>query len=306
MPSRPHGTSRFLTTSTSRSELPPLSEMQPSNAAKRAFGVRLRDLRLDADLSGVELAARCGWHKTKVSKIEHATTNPTEGDIRAWATACGAEGQIPELIAAHREVEQMWLEYRRELRAGQKHIQLRSMDLYERTRLLRAYEALFIPGFLQTLDYAKAQFAIHAELHGLPVEDIEEAARNRLVRQRLLGRGTNSFSFILESTALYTNIGGAEVMSKQFDRLMEIAALPNVALGIIPLGRQRGLYPGEAFYLFDEQHVRQEFWTGMFRTSRPDDIAYFVRAFAKLRQHAVYGRAARDEIETARSRLRGT
>ncbi|MEV0619696.1 helix-turn-helix transcriptional regulator [Nonomuraea sp. NPDC050404] len=283
-----------------------MSDLKPSNAAKMAFGIRLRDLRLDAELTGVELAGRCGWHKTKVSKIEHGTQKPTESDVRVWATACGAVGQVMELIATHREVEQMWLEYRRELRAGQKHIQLRSMALYERTRLLRAYEALFIPGFLQTFRYALVQFEIHARLHGLPTEDLEQAARNRLVRQRLLGTGTNSFSFVLEASALYTGIGGAEVMSEQFDRLLEVTAMPYVSIGVIPLGHQRSLYPGEAFYLFDEQHVRQEFWTGLLRSSRPDDISYFVRAFAALRDQAVYGRAAREEIETARRHLRGT
>ncbi|MFI9558503.1 helix-turn-helix domain-containing protein [Nonomuraea endophytica] len=280
--------------------------MQPSSAAKKAFGIRLRDLRLDAELSGTALARLCGWNKSKISKLEYGTQSPTESDVRAWAAACDAEGQVPELIAMLREVEQMWLEYRRELRAGQKHIQLRSMTLYEQTKLLRAYEALFIPGFLQTYRYAVAQFKIHAHLHGLPLEDIEEAARNRLVRQRLLGTGTNSFSFVLEASTLYNNIGGAEVMSEQLDRLLEIAEMPYVFIGIIPLGHQRTLYPGEAFYLFDEQHVRQEFWTGLLRSSRPEDISYFVRAFTALRDQAVYGKAARGEIETAREHLRGT
>ncbi|MFC5185385.1 helix-turn-helix domain-containing protein [Actinomadura harenae] len=283
-----------------------MSTLRPSDAAKKAFGVRLRDLRLDASLSGVALAKRCGWHKTKISKIEHGKQTPSEPDIRAWATACDAQGQIPELVAAHRDVEQMWLEYRRELRAGQKHIQLRSMALYEQTKLLRAYEALFIPGFLQTFEYSVAQFSIHAQLHGLPLEDVEQAARNRLARQRLLGTGTNAFSFVLEASALHNNIGGAEVMSGQFDRLLEISAMPYVSIGIIPLGHRRTLYPGEAFYLFDEQHVRQEFWTGLLRSSRPEDIAYFVRAFAALRAQAVHGEAAHAEIESARRRLRGT
>lgn len=283
-----------------------MADLQPSNAAKTAFAVRLRDLRLDANLSGVALAERCGWHKSKVSKIEHGGQSPTEADVRAWTMACGAENQLAELVAAHREVEQMWLEYRRELRAGQKHIQIRSMALYERTKLLRAYEALFIPGFLQTFRYAVAQFEIHAHLHGLPVTDIEQAAHNRLERQRLLGTGTNSFAFVLEAPALYTNIGGAEVMGEQFDRLIEVASLPYVSVGIIPLGQRRKLYPGEGFYLFDEQLVRQEFWTGALRSSQPEDVGYFLRAFAALRDQAVFGAAAVEQIEAARGRLQAT
>lgn len=283
-----------------------MADLQPSSAAKKAFAVRLRDLRLGAELSGVALAARCGWNKSKVSKIEHGGQTPTEADVRAWATACGADGQVPELVAALREVDQMWLEYRRELRAGQKHIQLRSMALYERTKLQRVYEALFIPGFLQTFRYAVAQFEIHAHLHGLPVEDVEEAAQNRLLRQRLLGTGTNSFVFVLEASALYNNTGGVEVMSEQFDRLLEVASMPYVSVGVIPLGQRRKLYPGEGFYLFDEQLVMQEFWTGALRSSQPEDIRYFLRAFAALRDQAVFGAAAVEQVEAARARLQAT
>ena len=276
---------------------------RPSDAAKKAFAVRLRDLRLDAGLSGAALAERCGWSRSKVSKIEHGTLNPTEDAIRSWATACGADDQTATLIAAHREVEQMWLEARRELRAGQKHIQLRSMPLYERTKLLRVYEAVHIPGYLQTFGYAVAQFTLHAHQFGLPVEDVEQAARNRLERQRFLGTGTNAFIFILEASALYSNVGGAEVMREQFDRLLEVAAMPYVSIGIIPLGRKRTLFQGEGFYLFDEGLVRQEFWSGLLRSSRPEDVNYFLRTFETLKGQAVFGAAAAEQIEAARARV---
>lgn len=282
-----------------------MSDQEPSESAKRAFGTQLKELRRDSHLSGVELARRCGWHKTKVSKIEHGTQIPTEDDIRRWATACAAEGQIPELIAVSREIEQMWTDYRRWHRPGMKRLQFQAMDLYAKTRLLRVYEALFIPGFLQTVEYAKAQFTIHAQLHGLPLDDVEEAAQNRMVRKRFLGTGAPIFSFLLEASALMNNTGGVEVMNGQLDHLQEVMKLPYVSVGIIPLGRPRSLYPGEGFYLFDEGLLKQEFWSGAFQTSRPENIAYFVRVFAALRDQAVFGAAARNEIEEARIRLRG-
>ena len=283
-----------------------MADQRPSDAAKRAFAIRLRDLRLDAGLSGVALAERCGWGKAKVSKVEHGGQNPTEADIRAWARACGAEDQVPGLIAAHREVEQMWLEARRELRAGMKHIQIRSMPLFERTKLLRAYEALHIPGYLQTFRYAVTQFEIHARHHGIPIEDAEQAARNRLERQRFLGTRGHAYVFVLEASVLHNNIGGADVMGEQFDRLLEIAAMPHVSIGIIPPDQPRTLFPGEGFYMFDEELVRQEFWSGMFRTARPEDVGYFLRTFEALKDQAVFGAAAADRVEVARARLRET
>lgn len=197
----------------------------------------------------------------------------------------------------------MWMERRRDHRAGMKHIQIRNMPLYESTKLLRVYEAVNLPGYLQTFGYAVAQGTLHAHQFGLPVEDVEQAARNRLERQRFLGTGTNSFIFVLEAAALYTNVGGVEVMSGQFDRLLEVAAMPYVSVGIIPLTQPRSLFPGEGFYLFDDQLIVQEFWSGSLRSSRPEDINYFLRTFDALKAQAVFGAAAAEQIETARSRL---
>ncbi|MEV4083237.1 helix-turn-helix domain-containing protein [Nonomuraea fuscirosea] len=56
--------------------------------AVQALGVRLRDLRRDAGLTGRRLAALCGWVPSKVSKIELGKQVPTEDDIRDWCVAC--------------------------------------------------------------------------------------------------------------------------------------------------------------------------------------------------------------------------
>ncbi|GAA0914909.1 helix-turn-helix transcriptional regulator [Nonomuraea longicatena] len=283
-----------------------MSDQQPSESAKRAFGTQLKELRLDSNLTGVEFARLCGWHKTKVSKIEHGTQRPTESDIRLWATTCNAEGLISELIAANREIEQMWTDYKRLHRSGMKKLQFQAMELYAQSKIIRVYESLFVPGFLQTMEYAEAQFSIHAKLHGLPLADIEDAARNRMARKRFLGTGAPIFAFLLEASALSNNTGGPRVMNGQLTYLEEIMSLPYVSIGIIPQGRTRSLYPGEGFYLFDEKLLKQEFWSGAFQTARPDNIAYFMRVFTALREQAVFGSAAREEIEAARGRLQGT
>jgi transcriptional regulator with XRE-family HTH domain len=77
--------------------------------AREALGARLREIRQDANLTGRALASRCGWHFTKVSKVEHGTQNPSEDDLRAWCHACDAEDQVPDLIATVRAIESMRL-----------------------------------------------------------------------------------------------------------------------------------------------------------------------------------------------------
>ncbi len=62
--------------------------------ARQALAKRLRDLRTNARLSGRELAARAGWHYTKISKIEHGTTMPSEADLECRQAGSRSIGQV--------------------------------------------------------------------------------------------------------------------------------------------------------------------------------------------------------------------
>ncbi|WP_233509824.1 helix-turn-helix domain-containing protein [Actinomadura craniellae] len=287
-----------------------MSDHQPSEAAKQALGVRLRDLRLDVGLSAAALAARTGFSASKISRSESGKTRLSEADIRTWVLACGAEGRLPELIAASREVDSMWLEYRRRLKLGQAAIQAQGLSEFEGVKLARIYESLHVPGILQTFEYARTQRLIWARLHGLSVHDVDIAARNRLTMQPLVTEGGGpAFSFVLEATVLYNVIGGADAMAEQLDFLSSLVAAgprrPHVAVGIIPLGATRKLFPGEGFYLFDDRKVWQEFWSGVLQTSQPTDLTYFGKVFDHQQRHAVYGDAAQQEIQAAKNFVQG-
>ena len=80
------------------------------------MGVRLRDLRRDSDLSGIDLARANGWQPSKVSKIENGKQTPSEADLRAWCDRCGSIDQLPDLIASVRAIETQFAEWRRILK----------------------------------------------------------------------------------------------------------------------------------------------------------------------------------------------
>ena len=77
----------------------------PATQARRELGLRLRQIRKTAGLTGQLLAAATGQHFTRISRIENAIQPPTERNIQDWCTACGAEDQIPDLIATAEVVE---------------------------------------------------------------------------------------------------------------------------------------------------------------------------------------------------------
>jgi transcriptional regulator with XRE-family HTH domain len=88
-------------------------------------------------LTARALAAGIGCHFTKVSRIENGNQAPAEDMIRAWYRVCRTEDQVPDLIATARAVESMYVEWRRQKRAGMNRLMLSSVPLYERTRLFR-------------------------------------------------------------------------------------------------------------------------------------------------------------------------
>src|ERR1700732_1149124 len=66
------------------------------------------------------LADATGQHFTRISRIENGIQPPTDRNIQDWCTACGAEDQIPDLIATARVVESAYLDWARQSRAGLK------------------------------------------------------------------------------------------------------------------------------------------------------------------------------------------
>jgi transcriptional regulator with XRE-family HTH domain len=276
---------------------------EKANVAKKAFGVRLRNIRRDAGVNAKQLAEMLGCHPAKISRIELGQSNASEDDIREWAIACGVARHIPELIATRREIELMWEEHRQAVRAGQTHIQAQGTSLYEQTELLKVYESGVVPGILQTRGYVYGVLEANARLYGLPTDELTAATEARLSRQHLVTDGHKRYAFVLEAGALNASMGDVEAMNEQFDFLIHATRLPNVSLGIIPPALQRILFPGECFYIFDNRLVRDDLWTGRIRTTRPDEIAIYLRAFELLHSMAVYGDPARALIEEARRRL---
>ena len=75
--------------------------------ARAALAARLREIRLDAGVTAIDLARRAGWPRSKVSKIEHARQAPTVADIRVWCQYAGAPDQVADLVATLHAVKGM-------------------------------------------------------------------------------------------------------------------------------------------------------------------------------------------------------
>lgn len=273
-----------------------------ADQARASLGIRLRDIRRDAGLSGVKLAQLSGWLSSKVSKIEHGKQTPTEDDLRAWCEHCHALDELPDLIAAVRSIETQFAEWRRIMRSGTRRRQQASASVYERARLFRIYEPAVVPGLLQTRDYAVAVLSSFIEFVRVP-DDAEEGATARLERQRVLTHGDRRFHMVLGQQALHTNVGGIETMTGQLEHLLAILKLPRLRLGIIPFNAPYRVPLNNGFWILDEALVQFDTYSAELSLVRPDEITLYGRAFERLAALAVYGAEARTIITRALDKL---
>ncbi|MEV0683192.1 helix-turn-helix transcriptional regulator [Nocardia sp. NPDC050378] len=273
--------------------------------ARRALGLRLRDLRNGAGLTIRELAAATGHHYTRVSKIENGRQVPTPRDISDWCRLSGATDQEPDLLATLRAIDSAYMEHRRESRAGMKRVLgAHTPQRYRATKVFRIYEHNVIPGLFQTPEYARAMLEFWIRFLGTP-NDIDEAIAVRTERQQIVQRGGRRFVVVLEEQALRTWFGTAEVQAGQLGRLLEVMALPQISLGIIPLMRQRGGVGSAGFWIFDDELVALETPSASIQVTAPSEIHLYARMFEELKNAAVYGRDARQLITGVLDELPG-
>ncbi|WP_030782145.1 helix-turn-helix domain-containing protein [Streptomyces sp. NRRL S-920] len=275
-----------------------VSASSSAQQARQALAERLADLCRDAGLTGLDLAERCGWSRSKSSRIMNAKTPPSADDIRAWCQACGAEDQTEDLIASLRTAEGMWVNWRRMERAGLRQAQEARLPLYQRTRRFRSYSSWLVPGMIQTQPYTTAALQAIQRRRGL-VDDVADAVAARMERQRVLYEGDRRFAFLVEESVLRAGIGGAEVMSGQLGHLISIASLPNVSLGVVPMRPDRERWPAEGFWIYDTAQVNVELISGYLTLTQPSEVGMYAETFAELAALAVYGAPARALITSA-------
>lgn len=276
----------------------------PAKQAREALGVRLREIRKEAGLTGRALAAGIGCHFTKISRIENGSQAPSEENIKAWCRVCRTENQVPDLIATARSIESMYVEWQRQTRAGMKRLTLSSVPLYERTKLFRIYEHNVIPGLFQTAAYSAEMLSYYINFLDTP-NDLDAAVEARMERQRIVYSGNRRFVVVLEEHAIRALVGNFDIMVGQLDRLLGVISLPRVSLGIIPEAVPRTVFTSVGFWIFDDAMVEIETPTASLEITQPREVRLYATMFEQLQQSAVYGAEAKALVTRAMAELAG-
>lgn len=260
--------------------------------ARIALGGRLRELRTGAGLSGKALAESLSWQPSKVSKLENGKQTPSDEDIHAWTRTTNREAEAADLLASLHTLELQYGEWQRQLRGGLKPHQSAITEINARTRLFRVFESTYIPGLLQTAEYARARVAQSLTVFKIP-NDIHQAVQARIQRQDVLYRPEKRFHFVLTEAVLRYRLCTPEAMLGQLDRLISLAAMPNVRLGIVGFETAYVVAPAHGFWLLDDERVMIETFSAELNLAQPQETALYSSVFDSMASVASYGRAAR-------------
>ncbi|WP_234323308.1 helix-turn-helix domain-containing protein [Streptomyces bikiniensis] len=259
--------------------------MTDPDSSREALGARLRELRAETGLAGKGFAARLGWQESKVSRLQSGKQKPSPEDLAEWAAAAGRPDLLDELLARLRGVESQPAHWRRQLAAGHAPVQDRYVVEYRRAATARGYETSVIPGLFQTADYARHLLTQNAALMRSP-RDTEAAVQSRIRRQEVLYEPERLFRVLIWEAALYAQVGTADTMTGQLDRLVGLLGMSTVDLGIVPLRAPMPLTPKHGFWIFDEQRVVVETINTELQYNGGDDLALYTRVWDQLSEHA--------------------
>ncbi len=187
-----------------------------------------------------EVSERTGIDRSTLYRLESAQQRPQRSTlIQLLDLYRVEEPRRGELLTLLRAAGQRgWLQqYRSELPDAYSDY----IGFEDEARSISNYESLFIPGLLQTEDYARA--LLHGTLPYASSEEIENRVIARMERQTLLDRDNPPRLWaIMDEAAVRRRVGGREIMRDQLARLPEAAARPNVTLQVISF--DAGSHPG--------------------------------------------------------------
>jgi hypothetical protein len=175
---------------------------------------------------------------------------------------------------------------------------------------IHSYESQFVPGLLQTEDYARAVIS------GGQVRPDPEAAERRvaarMARQELFTRPEPPEIWaVLDESVILRPVGGPAVMAAQLRHLIEVSARPNAVVTVQVLPLAAGAHPGMSgpFVILSFQNpkdppmVHLETATDGLYLEEPPDIERYTLRFSHLVARAAGPNESRAMIADVAQRM---
>jgi transcriptional regulator with XRE-family HTH domain len=262
------------------------NELAGPTAARMRLGARLRELRDCAGISQETAGHAIRGSESKICRIERGRNSIKPQDVadlldlykvtpdeRTALLAMAADANATGWWRAYTDVIPTWFES--------------YLGLEHAAAMIRDYQVQFIPGLLQTADYADAVFRIGTR--STPDLSTHQQVSVRMRRQQILHRPAPARLWaVIDEAALRRPIGGAAIVRAQLQHLIEMTQLTHIRIQIAPFASgSRAIADGPVTMLrFPEAKLTDmvyvECQTSAQYLNKPDEQAYYLNVLHRL------------------------
>ncbi|MGW6917271.1 helix-turn-helix domain-containing protein [Kitasatospora sp. NPDC054939] len=251
------------------------------------LGSQLRRLREARGITREDAGYAIRASESKISRMELGRVSFKERDVADLLSLYGVDDgdEREAMLGLVREANKSgWWHSYNDILPGwfQTYV-----GLEEAAALIRTYEVQFIPGLLQSEEYARAVFGQSRPV--ISDEEIERRVSLRQRRQKLLTDGSSPRLWaVIDEAALRRPVGGPDVMRGQVQYLIDVAEQANVVVQVMPF--RFGAHAGEsgAFTIlrFPEQDLADvvylEQLTSALYLDKRDDVDAYIQVMERL------------------------
>ena len=230
-----------------------MTGMSPT-ARQRELGTRLRGLRNEHNMTVEEVAEKLLCSATKISRLETGARRPSLRDVRDLCELYEVdEPTSAELMGLAREARTpgWWTQY--------DDLNLDPLiGLEEAATKITCYSMHYMPGLLQTQDYAQGIIRIVAPK--MDPHIVQQRVEARMRRQQLLGRDSSpQYHVLLDETVIRRGVGDPALIAAQLDKVLETVRAGRVIIQIIPFSA--GAYAtADGYFVLLEFEEGAELW----------------------------------------------
>ena len=208
--------------------------MSEALLARRELGKELLRLREGAKLTQAQVGEIVWSSGTTVHRMEQGRSQIKGPQIESLLRALGVDDRalserLLDLASRSQDNSQPYDKYRESL-------SVEALEFFGHEEIathVRELQIVFVPGLLQTEEYARQ---VVRSVQGV-TGDIDGLLLSRRDRQRkIVDRDAPPrLSFILDEAVLYRPFGSADIMSEQLGKLRELAERPHISIKVVPL-----------------------------------------------------------------------
>jgi hypothetical protein len=173
----------------------------------------------------------------KISRIETGVRPASLRDVRDLCTIYGVDDSLRDrLMGLAREAKQQgWWNKYEDIAID------RLIGLEIEAAQVSSYESCVIPWMFQTKEYARA--VIRGSLPRIDDHVLDERVAARITRQEIITRESPPhFWSLVDESSLRRRVGSNQIMRDQLNGMVDLAAIPNMTLQVVPFGL--GAHPG--------------------------------------------------------------